>query len=64
MTDPKRGHSPDENKAEKPFTAFNMGRNGTMVVDRAKLHESEGYKRQVAALDQLKWPDHRRSGGR
>ena len=34
----------------KPFSAFTMGRNGSMVVDREKLHESDGYKRQIAAL--------------
>jgi hypothetical protein len=38
----------------KPFSAFTMGRNGSMVVDREKLHESDGYKRQIAALAELK----------
>ncbi len=36
------------------FSTFTMAGNGTMVVDRAKLHASEGYKRQVAALNELK----------
>lgn len=35
------------------FSSFTMARNGTMVVDRSKLHTSEGYKRQVDALTEL-----------
>jgi hypothetical protein len=31
-----------------------MARNGAMVVDRNKLHDSEGYKRQIEALNELK----------
>jgi len=36
------------------FSSFTMASNGTMVVDRSKLHASEGYKRQVKALDELR----------
>lgn len=36
------------------FSSFNMARNGAMVVDRNKLHASEGYKRQIEALNELK----------
>lgn len=36
------------------FSSFTMARNGAMVVDRNKLHASEGYKRQVEALNELR----------
>lgn len=35
------------------MTDFNAGRRGGLVVDRNSLHISEGYKRQVAALQKL-----------
>lgn len=36
------------------FSGFKMASNGAMVVERSKLHDSEGYKRQVQALAVLK----------
>jgi len=36
------------------FSSFTMARNGAMVVDREKLHQSEGYKRQIDALSELR----------
>lgn len=35
------------------FSDFKTGRKGNLVVDRQKLHESDGYKRQVEALRRL-----------
>lgn len=35
------------------FSAFRMSSNGAMVVERNKLHSSEGYQRQVKALAEL-----------
>ncbi len=40
------------------FSGFKMASNGAMVVERSKLHDSDGYKRQVEALTVLK--DHRK----
>ncbi len=46
-----------ERMANKPgsfkFSAFRMSSNGAMVVERSKLHSSEGYQRQVKALAEL-----------
>lgn len=39
------------------FSSFTMTRNGAMIVDRNKLHASEGYKRQVEALNALRLKD-------
>lgn len=36
------------------FSGFKMASNGAMVVERNKLHDSDGYKRQVQALTVLK----------
>lgn len=36
------------------FSGFKMASNGAMVVERSKLHASEGYRRQVQALAVLK----------
>jgi hypothetical protein len=36
------------------FSGFKMANNGAMVVERSKLHASEGYRRQVQALAVLK----------
>jgi len=35
------------------FSGFKTGRKGNLIVDRQKLHESDGYKRQVEALKTL-----------
>lgn len=40
------------------FSGFKMASNGAMVVERNKLHDSDGYKRQVQALTVLK--EHRK----
>lgn len=40
------------------FSGFKMASNGAMVVERSKLHDSDGYKRQVQALTVLK--EHRK----
>lgn len=32
------------------FAAFKNAKDGGVVVDRGQLHQSSGYKRQVAAL--------------
>jgi len=40
------------------FSGFKMASNGAMVVERNKLHASDGYKRQVQALTVLK--EHRK----
>jgi hypothetical protein len=36
------------------FSGFKMASNGAMVVERSKLYDSDGYKRQVQALTALK----------
>lgn len=54
MSHSNRPDNPSKPAGSKLFSAFTMGRNGSMVVDREKLHESDGYKRQVAALVELK----------
>jgi hypothetical protein len=40
------------------FSGFKMASNGAMVVERNKLHDSDGYKRQVQALTVLR--EHRK----
>lgn len=49
-----KGAARSENTGRFLFSSFTMTRNGTMAVDRTELHASEGYKRQVAALNELR----------
>lgn len=48
---------------DEPFTGFRDGKRGDLVVDRKALHESPGYKRQIAALDDLRDAQAQAQGG-
>lgn len=45
----------------KAFSTFSVGRNGGLVVDRKRLHESQEFKRQVDALNSIQLPEKRRA---
>src|SRR5574337_1536035 len=50
-------YEPDGSDApirDEPFTGFRDGKRGDLVVDREALHASPGYKRQIAALAELR----------